>query len=132
MSKLTSQDEEIIFSKTYIRVAYAQDDIPAENVKAGDPLKLSVLWRTATKNEDGTYRIRAFNQVEEEKAVEVTDAVFSTGSMASVSLETAKAHLSSFNNVNDLHEYEVFEDDPTPDVPLAREKIEKFLELSVA
>jgi len=100
-----SKDTTII-SKVFINESWYQDDDKKAGIKAGTKKPLSLSWREATLQADGTYLVRAFLQIAgEEKAQDITGNVFFNSATPNVfaSQEAVEEHLKGFEDCAAIH-----------------------------
>jgi hypothetical protein len=114
-----------IISTVFINESWYQDDDKAKGIKAGTPKPLSLSWREATQQADGTYLVRAFLQQAGETAKDITDNVFSGDNMSNVfdNEEAAAEHIRSYEHCALLHGNDSYSGKMDKDSVISEEEI---------
>lgn len=121
----TYKTQPLFTTEFFIRDANAPDEDKKAGIKAGDKLHLSITWREATRQEDGSYRIRAYNHIAgAAKAEEITQRVIPEDRQT---LPDGRAVLDSFKTFNDAFkscENDTYEGPINKNAPLTETMIE--------
>ena len=112
-----------IRSTVFINKSWYQDDVPAENAKAGDPRPLSISWREAVQQADGTFLMKAFMQKAGEKATDITNNVYWRGNILQ-SAEEVKKDFESWEHLERSGEKEIYNGDINTEIVLTEAQIQ--------